>query len=363
MFSLPSIRALCEQAWSFVWGASPEKYVTIVGPGLQAEAGKTLVHHLETGEYAPQNPALHPERHEHVKIGAATVTILLPGGAEHSRRLFEHAQMEGKGSYDGVIYVMPTDPETIALYKSEMTTFLVEAAPVPTLVLLVYKNKKPSEEDVSTELGFTDRTNAATDEGFLTFTRPAFAEPSDHGRLNCRRINLNPLLTSNSLLHRDAIAAGDGTLQMDERRKAQLDLEARITELELEVCDLKRKRNALLPISQLPPELLCEILSFDTVTFAEDDFKSPPANPVPKTLGFCHVSYLWRSIVLDCPKMWTYIKVGKGTEPECLHFMWKNTGVAVVQMNIDSSMGWVRKSLGTPIAIKLVADISSAASD
>ncbi|KAJ3524834.1 hypothetical protein NMY22_g10834 [Coprinellus aureogranulatus] len=435
-------------AWSFVWGASPEKYVAIVGPGLQAESGKTLVHYLETGEYVPQNTALHPERHENVKIGAATVTILLPGGNEHARRLFEHTLIERKDIHGGVIYMMPTDPEIIAHYKSEMAMFLAEASPVPTLVLLVYKDEKPSEEEVSAELGFVDRTDAATGEGefslapskfrwiiwgdrygmafqtarvvyalhiidiaihkiisnaradapsqtavnvdfvpisgssgatrqaqvsikafsstrlarsdsfrvicFLTFTRPAFAEPSERGCYG-RRINL--LLTSNSLLHRDAIAAGDDRLQMDERRKAQLDLEARIMELELELSELKRKRNALLPISQLPSELLCEILSFNNVTFANDDFWTPLSNPIPEMLHFCRVCHIWRSIVLDCPKMWSYIRVGKGTKPEFLHFLWKNTGDAQVQMNVDSSKGSERMSQGTPTAIDLVVGI------
>ncbi|KAJ3505880.1 hypothetical protein NMY22_g17426 [Coprinellus aureogranulatus] len=98
------------------------------------------------------------------------------------------------------------------------------------------------------------------------------------------------------------IMTEDKALKMNERRMAQRDLEARIQELELELCRLKRIRNALLPISQLPPELLCEILSFDALTLANDDCESPPPNPVPKILNFCHVSHLWRTIIFGSPK-------------------------------------------------------------
>ncbi|KAJ3534031.1 hypothetical protein NMY22_g7089 [Coprinellus aureogranulatus] len=150
--------------------------------------------------------------------------------------------------------------------------------------------------------------------------------------------------------------AEDKALKMNERRMAQRDLEARIQELELELCRLKRIRNALLPISQLPPELLCEILSFDALTLANDDCESPPPNPVPNILNFCHVSHLWRTIIFGSPKMWSYIRVGMGTTPELIHFMWKNTGLALVDMNIDSSKG-EDDSLGTPIAIDVVVGI------
>ncbi|KAJ3519064.1 hypothetical protein NMY22_g13366 [Coprinellus aureogranulatus] len=143
---------------------------------------------------------------------------------------------------------------------------------------------------------------------------------------------------------------------MGERRKAQQDLEARITEFELELCELKRKRNALLPIFQLPPELLCGIVSFDALTFANDDFAPPPANPVPKTLDFCHVSHLWRSIILGSPKMWSYIRVANRSPPGFLHFSWKNTGAALVDMNVDSSKDEYG-SWGTPRAIDAVVDL------
>ncbi|KAJ3518300.1 hypothetical protein NMY22_g13744 [Coprinellus aureogranulatus] len=150
--------------------------------------------------------------------------------------------------------------------------------------------------------------------------------------------------------------AASGTLQMGERRKAQQDLEARITEFELELCELKRKRNALLPISQLPSELLCGIVSFDALTFANDDFAPPPANPVPKTLDFCHVSHLWRSIILGSPKIWSYIRVANRSPPGFLHFSWKNTGAALVDMNVDSSKDEYG-SWGTPRAIVAVVDL------
>lgn len=142
-----------------------------------------------------------------------------------------------------------------------------------------------------------------------------------------------------------------------ERRTRQHDLDDRITQLDIELCELKRERNALSPISQLPPEVLCKILSCDALTFISDDYKNHQDNPVSPALCFSHVSHAWRAILLGSAQIWSYIRVGKDTKPKHFELMWANTGSALVDLNIDTSTTALpTPSRGTPIAIEALVD-------
>jgi hypothetical protein len=143
---------------------------------------------------------------------------------------------------------------------------------------------------------------------------------------------------------------------MDQRYVDQRALDARISELELELIDLKRQRNALSPVFQLPPELLCKILSSNILTFVGDNFESLPANPRPTALTVCHVSHFWRALVRNTPQMWSYIRVGKNTRSQFLSFIWKKAETILVDMNVDSSEG-ESTSLGTPDAMDAIVEI------
>lgn len=133
------------------------------------------------------------------------------------------------------------------------------------------------------------------------------------------------------------------------RSKTQRDLDDRIAQLELELQDLKRARNALSPISQLPTELLCRILSFNGPTPVDGDFESFPSNPISPTLHYCHVSHTWRTILLKAPQLWSNIQVGKNTTPELLDLMWLNAGSVLVDLVVDISVD-------RPIAIDALVD-------
>lgn len=81
-------------------------------------------------------------------------------------------------------------------------------------------------------------------------------------------------------------------------------LEQEIDRVQTILSELKRQRNALLPVSRLPPEVLSRIFLLVL----------PPINsarifePVNKSwVGLSHVSYIWRATAVDCAAMWTYL--------------------------------------------------------
>ncbi|KAJ2927655.1 hypothetical protein H1R20_g9435, partial [Candolleomyces eurysporus] len=85
--------------------------------------------------------------------------------------------------------------------------------------------------------------------------------------------------------------------------KTQRALDARIVQFQSELTDLKRRRNALSPISRLPPEILCKIL----LLIRQEDLFSKEKKIVPQYILLCHVSHFWRTIMLGNPEFWVDI--------------------------------------------------------
>ena len=81
---------------------------------------------------------------------------------------------------------------------------------------------------------------------------------------------------------------------------------------------LRSEKNGLVPISQLPPELLARIFQF-----VADD-KSRESEPL-KRITFSHVSYHWRDVALSTPSLWRVISLGF---PDCLTVMLQRSKMA-----------------------------------
>jgi hypothetical protein len=73
-----------------------------------------------------------------------------------------------------------------------------------------------------------------------------------------------------------------------------------INSLEQSIRVLKTRRNALAPISRLPPETLAAIFSFLTPSENECDFSL-------EWIRFSHVCRQWRETALDDPGLWSHI--------------------------------------------------------
>jgi len=74
-----------------------------------------------------------------------------------------------------------------------------------------------------------------------------------------------------------------------------------------EVQELKYHRNALAPISRLPPETLAEI--FSLLSFSADDSESVP---YLAWIRVTHVCHRWHEIAIYSPYLWSHINFTRG---------------------------------------------------
>ena len=78
--------------------------------------------------------------------------------------------------------------------------------------------------------------------------------------------------------------------------------------------ELKYRRNALVPISRLPPETLAEI--FSLLVFSEDDDEDDDDDedvPYLEWIRVTHVCHGWREVALSSPSLWNHIDFTKLT--------------------------------------------------
>ncbi|RDB25738.1 hypothetical protein Hypma_006084 [Hypsizygus marmoreus] len=83
---------------------------------------------------------------------------------------------------------------------------------------------------------------------------------------------------------------------------AEKQIDARLAALDVSARVLKRQRNAIAPISKLPPETLCNI--FQHVRDADREQS-------PGCINWARVSHVcahWREIAINFPSLWTYIE-------------------------------------------------------
>ncbi|KAF8431308.1 hypothetical protein L210DRAFT_3416307, partial [Boletus edulis BED1] len=80
--------------------------------------------------------------------------------------------------------------------------------------------------------------------------------------------------------------------------EAQHRMDQELTRLMTQVCDVRRQRNMLSPISRLPEEILAEIF-----THGARDHHEHYRLPVDVS----YVCHRWRIVALDCPTLWSYL--------------------------------------------------------
>ncbi|KAJ3532460.1 hypothetical protein NMY22_g7732 [Coprinellus aureogranulatus] len=123
-------------------------------------------------------------------------------------------------------------------------------------------------------------------------------------------------------------------------REAQQRIDAQIALLESELLELKRQRNELSPVSTIPSEVLCQILSLATTREQPDDFGAPleklREDRCIETL--CHVSRVWRLCSLGCPSLWAEIDIGMTTDPRRVEFMLQNARPHPISVLIDEDL-------------------------
>ena len=118
------------------------------------------------------------------------------------------------------------------------------------------------------------------------------------------------------------------------------EFDLRIAQLDKNLVDLKRRRNAHLPIHQLlPPEILGEIFSFASGVydgFAERQRTKHRSVPIPALL--CRVCHSWRALILQSSWLWANVYLGPKATPNMVDFVSKNAGNALLYVQCDGAL-------------------------
>ncbi|KAH8987724.1 hypothetical protein EDB86DRAFT_3081903 [Lactarius hatsudake] len=95
--------------------------------------------------------------------------------------------------------------------------------------------------------------------------------------------------------------------QAKSREDQRQSIDAEIRSLEESIQALRRRRNALAPISSLPTEVVVTIFSFLRVRVTLLAFKLGAKSEGPAWLRVAHVCHRWREIALNQPLFWSHV--------------------------------------------------------
>ena len=118
-----------------------------------------------------------------------------------------------------------------------------------------------------------------------------------------------------------------GSAEPHDRIRQAIDDE--IISLELSIRVLKSRRNALAPISRLPPETLAAIFSFLSPSTNKEAFHL-------KWICVSHVSRQWRETALNYPRLWSHIKLSKPV-PAAIAEILSRAKMAPLDLEVDFS--------------------------
>ncbi|KAJ3524586.1 hypothetical protein NMY22_g10933 [Coprinellus aureogranulatus] len=122
----------------------------------------------------------------------------------------------------------------------------------------------------------------------------------------------------------------------DEELPTQLDAQTYCSQLELS--ELGRRENSLLPISRLPPEIFCEIFESST---PDVYYKGIAGRMRSQAMNISHVCHSWRVIAIACLKLWANIHIKFDANPEVLTLALERAGDAPISINVR---GWAGRS-------------------
>ncbi|TEB38675.1 hypothetical protein FA13DRAFT_391325 [Coprinellus micaceus] len=144
----------------------------------------------------------------------------------------------------------------------------------------------------------------------------------------------------------------------------------RIEHLENERTNLRRCRNVVAPISQIPPELLLKIFSLCNIALGDDELRyitnrghissQRPATEewrlrdaydklrYPNVLRVYHVNHNWRQLVAGSPHLWTRIQVQSKTRPEIVSFMRDKAGAHPIELEYVGGPYWATDDAHEP---------------
>ncbi|KAF9232499.1 hypothetical protein BU15DRAFT_81186 [Melanogaster broomeanus] len=113
--------------------------------------------------------------------------------------------------------------------------------------------------------------------------------------------------------------------------EAQARIDDKVALLRLPICALLTRRNGLLPVSRLPPDVLANIFLCQAHSFYQDHgySRTSGAPPWANVLYTCHH---WRDVALSCPSLWSFLFV---SSPRWTEELLSRTKMAPLRIRVD----------------------------
>ncbi|KAF9232497.1 hypothetical protein BU15DRAFT_81184 [Melanogaster broomeanus] len=113
--------------------------------------------------------------------------------------------------------------------------------------------------------------------------------------------------------------------------EAQARIDYEVALLRLPISALLARRNALSPVSRLPPEVLANIFLYQAHSFYQDHGYSHTSGAPP----WANVSYTchhWRNVALSCPSLWSFLFV---SSPRWTEELLSRTKMVPLRIRVD----------------------------
>ncbi|KAF9238629.1 hypothetical protein BU15DRAFT_75080 [Melanogaster broomeanus] len=91
--------------------------------------------------------------------------------------------------------------------------------------------------------------------------------------------------------------------------EAHARIDNEIALLKLPICALLTRKNALLPVSRLPCEILATIFLYQAYSFYQDPRYFVMWGSAPPWANVSYVCRHWRNVALSCPSLWSFLFV------------------------------------------------------
>ncbi|KAF5325829.1 hypothetical protein D9611_000627 [Ephemerocybe angulata] len=131
--------------------------------------------------------------------------------------------------------------------------------------------------------------------------------------------------------------------------ESQQALDLEIAKLEQDLITLKRRRNGLSPISQLPTELMSRIFHLSLQFPEAKGWDRASIRHEDTRRSITHVSHGWRTVALEWPNFWSKIHIRDATKVDYLDLVRKRAKDLPLSIEFyGGSAGYLNGTVGTP---------------
>ncbi|KAF9238630.1 hypothetical protein BU15DRAFT_75082 [Melanogaster broomeanus] len=119
--------------------------------------------------------------------------------------------------------------------------------------------------------------------------------------------------------------------------EAHARIDNEIALLKLPICALLTQKNALLPVSRLPCEILATIFLYQAYSFYQNPPYSGMWRAAPPWANVSYVCHQWRNVALSCPFLWSFLLV---SPPRWTEELLSRSKTVPLRIHIDVPFGF-----------------------